>query len=299
MLHHIRPLNILLAIVAELSIYLTLIQPVDPARDLVNGWQLTAFILFSIGMMTAGYVLNDLYDEEMDRANQRLSPLVLGKINRSQLWKLFAGGQLVTLVAWCYLWQSYDYLAWLWMLWLGPTGLWFYATRLKCSPVAGNLLMAFFAACLPAMFMVGNPGLPWKDDFPAVIRFMFLWYLYFSFGATWFREIVKDLEDYSGDHQANCTTFPVRFGRGVAHRYALLIGGGYGVGVLIFMTMVFFRLPPLTGMALSLLAGMTLAMAWFLVINRDYRRGQQWIKVHLAAGLAMLWIFNVLEVWNG
>ncbi|MCB0599643.1 MAG: UbiA family prenyltransferase [Saprospiraceae bacterium] len=299
MLHHIRPLNIFLAIFAEWSIYYILIQPIPVARALVSSLQFLEFIGFSTGMMIAGYIINDLYDEAIDRANDRRSPLIRGVISRKALWIAFTAGQSLTLISWFLLWQSYHYHALIWLLWLGPVGLWFYATRLKCQPLSGNLLMAFFAACLPAMFLVREPGLPWSLEFPERIRFLFLWYLFFSFGATWYREIVKDLEDESGDRNGGCSTFPVRFGVASGRRYALIIGSLYLLGLVVFLGLLFFRVKFVTWAGIALIALPTLAIAMKCTIYKDFHQAQQWLKWHLTAGLFMLWIFKWMEVWNG
>lgn len=299
MLHHIRPINIFLAVFAEWSIYYILLRPLQVANQLLSDRQFIGFIGFSTGMMIAGYLINDLYDEGIDRANERNSPLIRGQLSRKQLWFAFAAGQMLTLSSWIYLWQSYNFHGLIWLLWLGPAGLLFYATRLKCRPLAGNLLMAFFAACLPAMFLVRDPGLPWHPEFPGRIRFMFLWYLFFSFGATWFREIVKDLEDESGDRKGGCTTFPVRYGMASGRRYAINIGILYMTGLILFLIQLFMRVEILTWLWIAIIAVPTLAIALKNTVSRNYHQAQQWLKWHLTAGLLMLWIFKWMEVWNG
>ena len=87
-----------------------------------------------------------------------------------------------------------------------------YAYALKCQPWVGNLVVSVLCAGVPALIYVAEPAL--RDSFPhSPLAQTLAAYVVFAFFGTWTRELVKDLEDRSGDAAAGCRTLAVAWPR--------------------------------------------------------------------------------------
>lgn len=156
-----------------------------------------------------GYIINDYHDVKIDQINKP-GRVVIGRLvtRRKALFSyllltafallagLMAGKKEGTFVLLC-----------CFLLWL-------YSARLKCVPLAGNLVVAILVA--QALFL---PSLRFKADLPLLLQFC-----QFAFLSNMIREIVKDLEDMRGDSQHACRTFPLAFGLPASRRLINLTG---------------------------------------------------------------------------
>lgn len=144
-----------------------------------------------------GYILNDYHDVKIDLVNKP-GRVVVGRLvtRRKALFSyllltafaLFAGllaGKKAGLLV---------------MICCGM--LWLYSARLKCVPLAGNILVAVMVAVslfLPTICFEAN-------------RQLLFQFCQFAFLSNLIREVVKDMEDMRGDAQHSCRTFPLVFG---------------------------------------------------------------------------------------
>jgi 4-hydroxybenzoate polyprenyltransferase len=189
------------------------------AGVLAGGWialeqvavpKLLAFAALSgIGLGCAGNVVNDLQDTETDRMNHPGGerPIAAGRIGRDAahllVWLgLTAGLGFAALVSGTQL-----------LVGLAVLGVMLiYSPGLKRAGWPGNLTVAAIAGLPPfyGALSLGRPGLgivPWAL-------------------AGWIhlgRELVKDLQDESGDRLAGRQTLPVRLGRDGAVRVAWIV----------------------------------------------------------------------------
>ncbi len=170
------------------------------AGALLPSFELVTAALAAASVAAAGNVFNDVCDVEIDRVNRPDRPLPGGKVGPGTALVEAALLAAAGLVA-----------AW----WLGPaTGLiamftlvllYLYSRYLKRTAVWGNLAVAAAgAAAFPfGAVATGSFGRSW---IPAGFA------LLFHLG----REIVKDLEDVTGDGQAGARTLPLRWGAAAA-----------------------------------------------------------------------------------
>lgn len=205
-----RPLNVLISM---LSIWV--------AAIIASGFEFTIVLLLAIataGLITAGAnIINDIFDVEIDR------------INKPQ--RLIAAGAVPVSCAWFYF--GFSYGAGLLIAWIAGIDLflfaclfalllYWYSARLKRVVLWGNAVVSLstgFAFIYGAM-AVNN----WKAGIiPAVFA------LFFHFG----REVIKDMQDVSGDSSEHAHTFPIRYGR---KKSVLLVNIIFGV--LIILTII-------------------------------------------------------------
>jgi geranylgeranylglycerol-phosphate geranylgeranyltransferase len=205
-----RPLNVLISM---LSIWV--------AAIIASGFVFSTVLLLAIataGLITAGAnIINDIFDVEIDR------------INKPQ--RLIAAGVVPVSCAWFYF--GFSYGAGLLIAWIAGIDLflfaclfalllYWYSARLKRMVLWGNAVVSLstgFAFIYGAM-AVNN----WEAGvIPAIFAFCF------HFG----REIIKDMQDVSGDSSEHANTFPIRYGR---KKSVLLVNIIFGV--LIILTII-------------------------------------------------------------
>ncbi len=185
-----------------------------------------AFTLIVISMVliqAGGYVINDIFDMEIDAINKP-EKLIVGKIFTEKQCNVFyialtiiglacgivasvmtLGNNAVTIIA------SLVLLACL---------LYSYSSRYKKKPVVGNLIVSVsvaFAVFLPWLFqvlnMLGNEEMIIENqEWLRVTFHIVLIYTVFAFLMTLIREIVKDMEDVKGDALSHCRTIPIVWG---------------------------------------------------------------------------------------
>lgn len=201
----IRWKNLLLLAMVQLLVFFKLL---DHASSVLDTPDLIFLITITALIGASGYIINDYYDAEIDKVNKPLTAIA-GRVwpLRTVLNVYFA---FVTLGFILSIWLSLrlDLLPYIILYLFAVAGLWYYSFSLKCKPLSGNLMVSLFCASVVAV--VALPDLLHENGL--IIRTEFSFYIAFAFLATWYREVVKDIEDIDGDQKAGCQTFPVKFG---------------------------------------------------------------------------------------
>lgn len=175
----------------------------------------------SFFIVSGGYIINDLYDVEIDKQNKP-DKMVVGKSISGKLTQkiyfihLLWGAAFSVLTA--YLTKSFAFGL---FLLLTIAILWFYSYRLKKEPFLGNMVVAIMAAApvytvLMVMFFsdwnMGDNLLTWIVDNQQIVGFIF-GYSFFAVTTHFLREIVKDIQDMAGDKAFRCLTVPIKYGK--------------------------------------------------------------------------------------
>lgn len=207
---------LLLALVQGLVFYKLL----DPQFSVLEGPDL--FLLISITALigASGYIINDYYDAEIDKINKPLSAIAGPVWHLKTVRRVYLAFVAVGFLLSVWLALRLNLLPYLFLYLLAVTGLWYYSYALKCKPVAGNLMVSVFCAGVVAIVVL--PDI--LKDNGSIVQAEFGIYVVFAFLSTWYREVVKDIEDVEGDQQAGCQTFPVKFGLKPAKVMAILLG---------------------------------------------------------------------------
>jgi 4-hydroxybenzoate polyprenyltransferase len=175
------------------------------------------FVLTTVILAASGYVINDLLDYKTDLLNKPHKTLINKHISAKAGWfiyiALFVFGFLINLSIFLEIkdfWLLAEYSVFFLALAI-------YSIALKQRALIGNLVIAIFCALVPLIVLFAerhsfgllidrNPGEA------AFIFRLFAWYASFAFLTTMIREVIKDIEDFSGDVATNCRTFPVLAG---------------------------------------------------------------------------------------
>lgn len=200
---------------------------------------LTSFEFFLLVFTTiiiagAGYIVNDLYDYEIDKINKPDKQIIGNQISKAVAWRWYyilnmLGLGIAVFVAW-----RVENLPLVLLFPLFAVPLWLYSYHLKKVALLGNLLIAIFCAMVAVLVLFAEREaygqlLQVSPTSATYVYFIFLGYANFAFYSTMFREIVKDMEDVSGDQQHNCKTLPIVLGirktRFIAAVFGLILLG--------------------------------------------------------------------------
>ncbi len=143
-----------------------------------------------------GNVINDIYDLKIDKINKPGRVLPSGKLTKNGAFIYY----LLLTVTGLSLSASINPAAF--FIALSAVVLLFaYSFRLKKIPLAGNIIIAVITGLA---FIYG--GISVNNALYALIPF------FFAFTINLIREIIKDMEDVSGDSAECVMTFPLRYG---------------------------------------------------------------------------------------
>lgn len=194
-----RPANAVVSGLTAIIAYLIATGTVIPSAVLL-------FIIVTL-ITAAGNVINDYFDEEIDRINRPERPIPSGIISpmaaRCFAITLFLAGILVAF---------FTPLLCLTIVVINSVILFLYAAKLKGMPVVGNAAVAYLAS---SIFLFGGAFAGW-DALVLMIPLAAITFL-----ATMVREILKDAEDVEGDAAGGADTLPIRIGIRSTTRIAL------------------------------------------------------------------------------
>lgn len=269
--------------------------------SVLPNWGFAMAVLSTLMIMAAGYVMNDIYDRKADVVNRPERSGLFIKYSEEKLFNvalyLAAIGILMG-----------GFLAWYIDRWLYTAFpvvtvmlLYQYAQRWKGQPFIGNVVVAFLAG-LVVISLLAFDVLPILiEDVGVMEKYGGIIYIYlvfagFAFYVTLIREIIKDLEDITGDKKAGYRTLPIVWNER---------GTRFIAFILIFVFTIFFgRFTQMMygeqnnawifvmGIFLFGLAGMWLLRPGERIVN--YRLAQNVIKALMAYGILLLPAFSLL-----
>lgn len=229
----LRPVNLLMVAFSQLLIFFLLLYPIFDEYNI--GYSLSPtnallFILTSVIVTGAGNLINDICDLKADIVNKP-ERVYIGEMAMSTttahiyyIVLLLTGAILSAKIAW-------DInRPWLWLIYPAITLILFsYSATLKRLPLLGNLVIAVFATLVPGMVLFAEYGSIQQLEevnFMAYefVFFISLAYLSFSVFSTWYRELIKDLEDIEGDLMQSYLTYPVMSGPRESQDFAISLG---------------------------------------------------------------------------
>ena len=149
----------------------------------------------------AGYALNDYADLEIDRWNKPQRPLLRQETLKTNFWPIYALSQVLALIlAYTHSWSllAVSGLTALLLVWYAYWG--------KRSGLPGNILVA--GLCTWPLYLAWHYApCPLQAEGEGYLLFYLVW----AFGASLWREIVKDAEDVEGDARAGSQSLALRW----------------------------------------------------------------------------------------
>lgn len=178
-------------------------------------WQYALLVLSTVLIAAAGYVINNIFDQETDLINKPNDVVVGKSISETAAYNIYVALNISGVAIGFYLSNVIMRPGFATVFILVAASLYFYATTLKQIMILGNIVVALllsFSVIIIGVF----------DLFPATdaenraqMASMFsilLDYAIFAFMINFIREIVKDIEDVNGDYNQGMNTLPIAIG---------------------------------------------------------------------------------------
>lgn len=210
----VRGYNLLMIVLAQYLASIYILAPDLPLRKVVFDINLFVIVIASILVIAAGYIINNFYDAEKDLINKPRKTMLDRIVSqRFKLSTYFILNFLAVFAA--------SYVSFKAVLFFSAYifGIWFYSHKLKKIPFIGNFVSATLA--ITPFFAV----FVYYKNFETVI-FVHALFLFLLILA---RELIKDLENISGDIAQNYKTIPIIYGVGTSK---------FIVAVLLLLTLV-------------------------------------------------------------
>ena len=244
----VRGYNILMIVLAQYLAAIYILGHNLPLRKVIFDLNLFMIVIASALVIAAGYIINNFYDAEKDLINKpRKSMLDRLVSQRFKLTTYFILNFLAIFAA--------SYVSFKAVLFFSVYifGIWFYSHKLKRIPFLGNVVSATLGiAPFFAVFV-------YYKNFETVIfvHAMFLFLLILA------REMIKDLENITGDLAQNYKTVPILYGAKVSK------------------------------ICISILMALTLLPSYLLITKFDV--GHMYLYF---MGSSMLLIFSLFVLWK-
>lgn len=250
-------------------------SPDNNFSALLNDAGIWLLLLATQASAAGGYILNDYHDVRIDQINKPGRVVVGRLVTRRKALFSYLLFTAFALIAGLLAGKKEGFL-----VLLCCALLWLYSARLKCIPLAGNLLVAVLVAV--SLFL---PAWRFEADFRLLLLFC-----QFAFLSNLIREIVKDMEDMRGDSQHACRTFPIAFGLPASRRLINLAGG-----LMLLNFMLMMPLSSFTRLAPFLLCLLPFGLFFHSLQKadrkRDFSRLSRLLKWAMLAGMAGFVLF--------
>jgi 4-hydroxybenzoate polyprenyltransferase len=232
----------------------------------------------SVLIAAAGYMINDLFDIEIDRINRPDKVIINNNFSKNFVIITYSFFNIIALICGIIIGKQI-FILFIFSIML----LLLYSAYLKKLLLSGNLIVSILLAL--SVFIV------WAYC-PAGNFEMILFYSAFAFMSSLIREIIKDIEDIEGDKQLKCTTLPIVAGIKVAKFISftlvlLLISlieysifcfhfNKYEISIITAISLNFLTIIPLLYIGLNLLIATE---------RKDYSMLSKYLKFIMLAGI--------------
>ncbi len=240
-----RIVNILIIILTQILVRYCIIENFYSYHGINPQLSINNFLLLLIATIliaAAGYIINDIYDIDIDRINKR-NNVVKNTVPISVAWILYYVLNIAAVIMGFILASKLGayQLGFIFPVIAGL--LYFYTTRYKGMLFWGNFIIAFLSAFVllvvwlfEYMSIRNNP-----DAYVAVFKIIpviniYIWgYALFAFLSTILREWAKDIQDIPGDKRYGCQTLPIAIGIDRTKTLMIIIN------ILIIVLLAFFQ----------------------------------------------------------
>ena len=194
---------------------------------LLNEWQYGLLVFATVLIAAAGYVINDILDQETDYDNRPKTVIVGRLISEKAAYNLYFVLNIVGVGIGYYLANVIQKPSFAGAFIIISATLYMYATGLKQMLLVGNIIVALllsFSVIIIGLFDL-LPAIDESNQSEMGVMFSILIdYAVFAFILNLIREIVKDMEDFAGDYNQGMSTLPITIGISKTSKIVGIIG---------------------------------------------------------------------------
>ena len=185
-------------------------------------------VLVAVLLTAAGNIINDYFDQKVDRINKPQNVIIGTKVKRRVAIVLHQSMNILALLFTLFISFRYHYYWPIIFPIVIATILWWYSPGLKTKFLVGNIAVATCTASVPLWAVIFEMELIHRRYSDMLVEpsafFNKLWIAiaaisFFAFLLTLIREVLKDMEDVTGDIEGGYQTLPIKKGLGTAKTY--------------------------------------------------------------------------------
>lgn len=182
----------------------------------LKDWQFILLVLSTVLIAAAGYVINNIFDQETDNFNKPKNVIVGKSITETNAYYSYVALNVAGVAIGFYLSNVIGKPGFASLFILIAATLYFYASSLKQMLLIGNIIVALLLSFSVLIIGVFNLYPIVNIENQSVLANLFsilIDYSVFAFMINFIREIVKDIEDISGDYNQGMNTLPIFIGK--------------------------------------------------------------------------------------
>ncbi len=292
----IRPVNLIIISLAQYVVHKVLLTSAlveNEIQPLLSGSYLLLFISVTVILAASSYIINDIYDSELDLVNKPNNTFVGKTISKGIALLLYYSLVIIGLIIATYLAYNLNRMPLLIIYPFAVVTLHLYSSNFKKSLLIGNIIVSVFCAFVIGIVWIGESEgithLTLKSESYRSLRLLFWGMVIFAFVSNLIRELIKDVEDMEGDGQHGGRTFPVVYGFSQALKLIKTLLFFLGILIVIWSISLY----TVVGNSTSLIIGSILLLIGtyiFRLINRstaaqELRKTSQLMKIFMIIGL--------------
>lgn len=210
----VRIENLLMIAFSQIILKYTFLNKAEILQAL-SDWKYFLLIIATISIAAAGYIINDIYDVDVDHINKPDKVYVGTHISEKNAYNLYFILNIIGVGLGFYLSRAVGKPSIAAVFVICSALLYVYSNGLKQIPLVGNAVIAALAAL--SILVVGLFNIfPFIFDFNKEVMFSILSviidYAVLAFLLHFAREIIKTIEDIEGDKAFEITTVASYFG---------------------------------------------------------------------------------------
>lgn len=185
----------------------------------LKDWQYLLLVLATVLIAAAGYIINDIMDQETDYINKPQKVIIGKSISEETAYYLYFGLTVSGVLIGYYLSDYVNKNSFFGLFIIISALLYLYATSLKQIAIVGNLVIALIlglSVIVIGMFdiipLLSYVSVDQSINLQTLLSIL-LDYSIFAFIVNFIREIVKDIEDIDGDYNQGMRTLPIILGK--------------------------------------------------------------------------------------
>lgn len=216
----LRPLNLMMVFAIFWTFEYFIFEPLLASQGFglsLKSFQLDLLALNTVIVAIIGYLINDWYDQPIDKLNKPNRFLIKYSVSSLQFFTILGLLVLLVLFLAAFLAMSLKVFHWLWIYPFFTFIMWYYAANLKLRGLIGNMVVSFSIAVIPALIFYAEyssfillKNVNQESASQLIVHVcIFSLLIFFSNMA---RELVKDIEDAKGDKSQNSSSFFLKNG---------------------------------------------------------------------------------------
>ena len=199
----VRGYNIPVIVLAQYLAAIFILAKDQRALNVILDGNLFIIVFATSLTIASGYIINSFYDSQKDLINRPKKTMLDRLVSqKTKISVYFALNLMVTVIAFFVSFRAVLFFsAYIFLIW-------FYSHKIKKISIVGNLMAAFLA-----VFPFFGILLYYKNLYPEIFAHAAFLYL-----LILIRELVKDLENLTGDFVSDYRTIPIRYGEKTAKK---------------------------------------------------------------------------------